>query len=405
MSEQHPAWLIGPWLLAWLTIVVLGRLGRLGRLGSSVEPTQPGRNASIDGLRGHLALAVFLHHGVIWHAYLRTGRWEAPSSNLFNQLGQASVALFFMITAYLFVGKLLTARDKPIDWTRLYVSRVLRLTPLYLIAVLGVLAMCGALTDWTLRTSLAELARALLHWLFFTIGGAPDINGIEKTNLMTSGVTWSLPLEWMFYLLLPALALLIRRDTRWWVATASFLAAWAIWSQHKDPWMLRAFAIGGLSAWLSQKAFVMRLARDRIGSVCVAVALAAALLATHQVREWRPMLALAIAFTLIAAGNTLFGVLVSRASRSLGDLAYGVYLLHGLMLFGSVQFVIGPEQAATLTAAQHWGWLMALTPLLIALAWLAFHRVEQPCMGMTNAATQKIKARLGRLHGLARPQR
>jgi peptidoglycan/LPS O-acetylase OafA/YrhL len=315
------------------------------------------------------------------------------------------VSLFFMITAYLFVGKLLDRRDQPIDWTRLCVSRVLRLTPLYLIAVLCVVAMCGALTDWALRTTPTELARALLHWLFFTIGGAPDINGIEKTNLMTSGVTWSLPLEWMFYLLLPTLALLIRRDTRWWMAAASFLAAWAIWSQHKDPWMLRAFAIGGLSAWLSQKAFVMRLARDRIGSVCVAAALAVALLAAHQVREWRPMLALAIAFTLIAAGNTLFGVLVSRASRSLGDLAYGVYLLHGLMLFGSVQFVIGPEQAAALTVAQHWAWLMALTPLLVALAWLAFHGVEHPCMGMTNEVTRKVTNRVGRLRRLAQRQR
>lgn len=401
MSEQHPAWLIGPWLLAWLTIVVLGRLGRLG---SSLEPTQPGRNASIDGLRGHLALAVFLHHGIIWHGYLRTGKWDAPSSNLFNQLGQSSVALFFMITAYLFVGKLLSARDQPIDWTRLYVSRVLRLTPLYLIAVLALVIICGAVTDWTLQTSLPDLLRALSHWVFFSIGGFADINGLPETFTIISGVTWSLPLEWMFYLLLPTLALLLRRDTRWWMAAATFLAAWAIWSQHKDPWMLRAFAIGGLSAWLSQKTFVMRLARDRVGSVCVAVALAAALLTTHQVREWRPMLALAIAFTLIAAGNTLFGVLVSRASRSLGDLAYGVYLLHGLMLFGSVRFVIGPEQAATLTAAQHWGWLMALTPLLIAMAWLAFHLVEQPCMDRTNAVTQKLKAHQGSLRWLARRQ-
>lgn len=137
---------------------------------------------------------MFLHHGVIWHGYLRTGRWEAPSTNLFNQLGQASVSLFFMITAFLFVGKLLDKRDQAIDWTRLYVSRVMRLTPLYLIAVLGVVAMCGALTDWTLQTSLPTLARALLHWLFFTIGGAADLNGVEQTNLMTSGVTWSLPL-------------------------------------------------------------------------------------------------------------------------------------------------------------------------------------------------------------------
>ncbi len=396
MSEQHPAWLIGPCLLAWLSIWVLGKLWR------TPEPAQPGRNASIDGLRGHLALAVFLHHGVIWHGYLRTGRWEAPSTNLFNQLGQASVSLFFMITAFLFVGKLLDKRGQAIDWTRLYVSRVMRLTPLYLIAVLGVVTLCGALTGWALQTSPQALARALLHWLFFTIGGAADLNGVEQTNLMTSGVTWSLPLEWMFYLLLPTLALLLRRDTRWWMAAATFLAAWAIWAHHKDAWMLRAFAIGGLSAWVSQQAWVQQLARSRMGSVGAGVALAVALLATHQVREWRPMLALAIAFTLVAAGNTLFGALVSRTSRALGDLAYGIYLLHGLILWGSVHFLIGSDQAATLTVAQHWGWLTALTPVLIALAWAAFQLVEHPCMGMTNAVTHHVKARLAGWRLIAR---
>ena len=44
---------------------------------------------------------------------------------------------------------------------------------------------------------------------------------------------------------------------------------------------------------------------------------------------------------------------------------------------------------------------MALTPLLIALAWLAFHLVEHPCMGMTDTVTQKVKARSGT--GRARP--
>ena len=388
MNLQHPAWLIGPWLLAWLTVGALNRFGRFD------APPKPGRFASIDGLRGHLALAVFVHHGIIWHAYLRTGRWEAPSSKLFNQLGQASVALFFMITAFLFVGKLLAARDRPIDWTRLFVSRVLRLTPLYLLAVTAVLVMCGGLSSWQVNSDPLELARALLHWLLFTIGGAPDINGVKHTTQMMSGVTWSLPLEWMFYLLLPSLALLMRRNASWWMAAAALLAACGIWAFHKDPWMLRAFAAGGLAAWLGQQAWVARLANRAAGSVCVAGAIGVALLLTHEVREWRPMLALTIAFTLIAAGNTLFGLLVSKASRSMGELAYGLYLLHGLLLYGTLRMAVGQEVAASFTNAQHWACLLALTPVLIVLAWLAFRLVEHPCMAMTHEVTLKVKSRL-----------
>ena len=395
MSALNPAWLIGPWLLAWGTIWVLERF-------STQALPSAGRHASIDGLRGHLALAVFVHHGIIWHGYLRTGKWDAPPSNLFNQLGQGSVALFFMITAFLFVGKLLDAQTKPIDWTRLYVSRVLRLTPLYLIAVLAMFAMCGLLTDWTLQTPLPELLRALRRWVFFTIGGFADINGLKETFTLIAGVTWSLPLEWMFYLLLPGLALMLRRKAPAWLAVVAFLAAWGIWAHHKHPWMLAAFLAGGLSAWTSRQPAVMRLAQTPRASLWVATALLLALLSAHTIKDWRPMLALTIAFGLISAGNSLFGTLTARSSRALGDLAYGVYLLHGLLLYATLTFVIGRSEVAAFTDWQHWAWLTALTPPLVVLAWLAFRWIEQPCMNMTDAGTRKLKARFAGIHPTGR---
>lgn len=391
MSVLNPAWLIGPWLLALGTVALLNRL-------SPSETNQPGRHASIDGLRGHLALAVFIHHGIIWHSYLRTGLWDAPASNLFNQLGQGSVALFFMITAFLFVGKLLDAKGTPIDWGRLYMSRVLRLAPLYLLAMLAMFALCGVATDWTLHTPLGELLRALRRWTFFTIGGFADINGLDKTFTVIAGVTWSLPLEWMFYLLLPGLALLLRRQAPIWLALLAFLAAWGIWAHHKYPWMLAAFASGGLSAWLCRQPRFTQIAHTRLASASVAACLALALVASHTIKDWRPMLALTVAFSLIASGNSLFGALTSSASRRLGDLAYGLYLLHGLLLYATLNHVIGTTQASAFTASEHWAWLAALTPLLVVLAWLCFRRVEQPCMQLTDEWTRALKARLAKLH-------
>lgn len=384
MNALNPAWLIGPWLLAWGTIWLLDRF-------STRDPAPAGRHASIDGLRGHLALAVFVHHGVIWHGYLRTGKWDAPPSNLFNQLGQGSVALFFMITAFLFVGKLLDARDRPIDWTRLYVSRLLRLTPLYLLAVLALFVMCGFVTEWTLHTSLLELLRTLRRWVFFTIGGFADINGLKETFTLIAGVTWSLPLEWMFYLLLPGLALLMRRQVPVWLALVTFLAAWGVWAHHKHPWMLAAFLAGGLSAWTSRQPAVVRLAQTPRASLWVAAALVLGLLSAHTIKDWRPMLALTIAFGLISAGNSLFGAFTARSSRALGELAYGVYLLHGLLLYATLTFVIGRSELTAFTGWQHWAWLTALTPPLIVLAWLAFRWVERPSMDLTDASTQKLK--------------
>jgi len=60
------------------------------------------RFESLDGLRGLLAISVFIHHINVWYGYLQSGNWMEPNSNLFNQLGQSSVALFFMISSFLF---------------------------------------------------------------------------------------------------------------------------------------------------------------------------------------------------------------------------------------------------------------------------------------------------------------
>ena len=395
MNALHPAWVLAPWCVALLTVGLLVRLA----------PAAPvaGRHASIDGLRGHLAFAVFLHHGVIWHGFLRTGRWEAPPSAFYNHLGQASVVLFFMITAFLFVGKLRDSRERPIDWLRLFVSRTLRLTPLYLLAMLGLLLLCGALSGWTLQVPASELRPALLHWLFFTIGGAGDINAIPQTFTLIAGVTWSLPLEWMFYLLLPTLALLMRRAAPWWLAGLTLLAAIGIWSHHKHPWMLAAFAGGGMAAWVARHPRTSRLARTHAGSAIVVAALVLAAASSPHVLNWRPMLALTVAFTLIAAGSDLFGALTARVSIALGELAYGIYLMHGLLLSGSLAFILTRQQAAGFAPWQHWAWLTALAPVLVTCTWLAFRWVERPCMESSDRCTHWLRARLTTLRSAGVP--
>jgi peptidoglycan/LPS O-acetylase OafA/YrhL len=57
-------------------------------------PPKQGRFATLDGLRGYLAIFVFLHHSSIWYYYLRTNQWKLPPSSLYTHFGQSSVALF-----------------------------------------------------------------------------------------------------------------------------------------------------------------------------------------------------------------------------------------------------------------------------------------------------------------------
>src|SRR5580698_9187138 len=94
-------------------------------LVSKVVPVQvaEGHYANIDGMRGYLAFFVFLHHSSIWYLQLKYHYWGLPPSNLYSHFGPTSVAMFFMITAFLFCRKLLNAGTKGLDWPKLYIGR------------------------------------------------------------------------------------------------------------------------------------------------------------------------------------------------------------------------------------------------------------------------------------------
>lgn len=92
------------------------------------------RTATLDGLRGFLALSVFVHHLMVTHGYIVRGEWSFPPPGFPTLLGQVGVGVFFMITGFLFWGKLLDAKGRP-DWKSLYIGRLWRIGPTYLLAV------------------------------------------------------------------------------------------------------------------------------------------------------------------------------------------------------------------------------------------------------------------------------
>ncbi|MBK1839641.1 acyltransferase family protein [Azospirillum sp. YIM B02556] len=120
-----------------------------------------GRYAAIDGMRGLLAYAVFIHHGVITWQYLHSGLWALPPSRLYTHLGQSSVALFFMVTAFLFWDKLLKA-GPGMDWREFVSSRFYRVYPVYAVAVVLTVVLTLAATGFELRTGPLDLLRRLI---------------------------------------------------------------------------------------------------------------------------------------------------------------------------------------------------------------------------------------------------
>jgi peptidoglycan/LPS O-acetylase OafA/YrhL len=144
---------------------------------------------SLDGVRAVAALSVFLYHV-----------WKPMSS------GFLGVDVFFVLSGYLITGilvrELLTSGS--ISLRRFYIMRSLRLwPPLILIVLLGLpfystLGKDGTLAGYGI-TSIATLSYTQDIWI-----------GFWRDPLGGFGHTWSLALEWQFYLLWPTVVLMFR---------------------------------------------------------------------------------------------------------------------------------------------------------------------------------------------------
>lgn len=345
-----------------------------------VSDTKENRFNSIDGLRGYLAFFVFLHHSVIWYFYVTEGVWRVPPSRLFRHFGQASVAMFFMITSFLFFTKLLNTRDKSINWHRVFVSRILRLVPLYLFAMGVLLILVFCTTGFQLQEPLAVFTNNLFKWLTFTIFGEPNLNNLIGTGLLISGVTWSLPYEWFFYFSLPVLALLLGNKNSKIYVLLSFISLYFFYKFNPAWYHLYAFAGGILVAVLVKVESLTKILRQKPGTIIFVISIAAVLFGFSNSYSEIPLTLLTIAFLVVASGNSVFGAFTNKNSRMLGEMAYSIYLLHGLLLYVVFKFVIGFEKVKSMSAVEYWGVILLITPLLLAVTFVTFSLIEKKSM-------------------------
>lgn len=375
MFSAHPVLVLLPLAVAVLCSAVLARFRPASQSSA--------RYRSIDGLRGYLAFCVFLHHALIWYLYTRTGRWESPPPHLFAHFGEASVSFFFMITAFLFYGKLLDNKRRGTDWMDFFVGRTLRLAPLYLVLVCLSMVLVVVTSKGVRIDSLPHLARVIGHWVLFTAFDEPLINGVF-VQLFMAGVNWSLPYEWYFYLSMPILALGTGQRGKWHHLLLSSAAVVFAIVHAKRLDLMEAFACGIIAAIIVRRDGIRQFAPTRTASFAVVACLGVLVYLFPTAYGFPQRILLVMAFILIAAGADLFGILSARASHALGDLAYGIYLLHGLVLFLFIHYGAGTDAVRRMSPHVYWGLIAALVPLLLAMSSLAFRFVELPAMQSTS---------------------
>lgn len=389
---------------AWPYVVLMGVVLvalALPVFRAADEPSQrEQRTTTLDGLRGFLALSVFVHHLMVTHGYLTNGVWTFPPTGFPTQLGQVGVGVFFMITGFLFWGKLLDTQGRP-DWRSLYVGRLWRIGPMYLVAVGLMLFVVACKTGFTLKEPVWSVLGGALQWLALGIVPTqPDVNGYEGTRFILAGVTWTVFVEWLFYGSLWLMAPLARHGrTPRFVGGALLvcllaLAFAALQSAGVSPshptlalvigallWVLASFLMGMVSAWLVRHEGASRLLASRLpagpASLLAVACMGAVLFGFPHMAGPVQAVLLWVFFHLVCAGSTLYGLLALRAARRMSTASYSIYLLQGIALT-AVFAVPSVRSFAMAGPLQYWLVGILCAVLLVAASVASYRLVEKP---------------------------
>lgn len=289
------------------------------------------RKSTIDGLRGFLAVFVFIHHFIVWYFYISRGRWDIFDSNIFRSLGHTSVTIFFMITGYLFFTKI--KNNKNINWTKLLKSRVRRIVPLYLVVIISVFSIVAIKTNFHLKVTERELLVQISQWILFTFPTAPNINNYGATSFIVAGVTWSLVYEWFFYFSLPLISFLSGGKVQFrYILTSVLLILIFIYSDLHKVHVL-SFLIGCIATIEIRSAKLLSFIKGGFSSTLIILLIASPAILSPETQSPFVIFLSGAAFFAIAQGNPIFGILNLKSSKMLGEISYSIYLVHGIILF------------------------------------------------------------------------
>lgn len=375
MNNLNPLFALIILLIACLTTYLINLKYKINHTSSRFE--------SVDGLRGFLAISVFISHSSTWYRYIQKEEWS-NDYNLYSQLGSVSVAFFFMISSFLFVSKLLNSREKGFNWKTFFISRFFRLVPMYYLSVFLIVLFVMIISDWKLKAGLFEFLQEIFFWGTFTVIHGSSINGFDFTYIINAGVVWSLPYEWLFYFSLPVISLLIlkKKPSVFYLLISVFYMGCYFYLHKFNLQHMLSFGGGALAAILVKYEFTKNL-ENTFFSVVILVCL----VLIGQIEESKNMqckLLITIVFVLVSSGNTLFGILKSPILKLLGEISYSTYLLHGIILFAVFYFGFGLENAKKLTPLQYCLIVFLITPIVVIVSFVGYRFIEKPFMEISK---------------------
>jgi len=350
------------------------------------------RDVTLDGLRSFLALAVFFSHMVVLRQAIATGNGQLPSAHVYAYLGSFGVSLFFMITGYLFWGRLLYTHGRP-GWIKLYVRRFFRIVPLYWALIAIYFAVTLYRTGFHLPGSVGETTTQAVKWL--AIGAYPFPQPFlgDLASMPLVGMTWTLFYEWVFYASLLGLALIARLRRSLPIVVLGLLAT--LIAQHfvEGPviFYVALFLCGMLTASITQ-AFPRVRGDGPVRALAAIALLLGAFACGNTTYSISGVCFLGAFFLLIASGTSLFGVLLTRGAVRLGHASYSIYLLHGVVLW-----VLFSRRAfgiyATGSPLRFWSVAALTTVALMMVASLTYLVIEKKGIALGHWALRQMHHR------------
>lgn len=353
------------------------------------------RDVTIDALRTFLAFSVFFHHlSNRRHIVAAASGSPLPASHFYTYLGSLGVAVFFMITGYLFWGKLLDSKGRP-RWSELYLHRFFRIVPLYWFLIITYTVATVWRSGLGVGEAMAQSGPQLAKW--FAFGAYPPPGPLlgDMFTLGMVGMTWTLSYEWFFYASLLLTAIIAPWKYSGTALVALLIGTFLMRHSIAEPiaYCVALFIAGMLVARAVR--LYPALSGDGPGRSTVALLLlAGAICMSDSAYTVVSVFLLGPFFYLVASGTSIFGILKFRGAVRLGHASYSTYLLHGLVL--SVFFAPSLiESWHALPTMMFWPVAAVISLVLVVVSALGYVFIEMPGIRLGRHVVSALRSRRG----------
>jgi peptidoglycan/LPS O-acetylase OafA/YrhL len=296
----------------------------------SLAPPMRQKIPQLDAVRG-IAILVVLAHNL--HGF------SSPPLSLVSEYGWMGVDLFFVLSGFLITGILLDSKSSENYFRNFYARRCLRIWPLYY----SVLILMFVILPLVRPQDVPELFQRSSPWWSYPFFLQNFLVAAPALAVGPLGVSWSLAVEELFYLVWPPLVRFVSTERLQFIAWAVLLLSpWLRlffvtrhWIIYSNPFCrLDGMMAGALLAILVRKSgFAPAPLLKTVWIVfLVAAPLAIATAACDVMWLAFSMAVLASAafvFLALFSASTWFrAFLTNRFLVFSGTISYGLYLLH-----------------------------------------------------------------------------